>query len=189
MAVEPDLGRIGEIGADLDERRAEALIPQVEVVAGHPPVSLGEGELRRRRAGLAPVGRPDPLEFLRHPDRHHLRPAGGRRLLQVRGHHLGLAVPLSELHPGDAVRLGKGGHRAAELLPDLVEQRRGRNWQPQMLGHERDHLPAGLQDRHIGVQVDPGPGTRYPGQNDRREPRPPSPHVRSCPPPGLQPPP
>jgi hypothetical protein len=24
-----------------------------------------------------------------------------------------------------------------------------------VLGHERDHLPAGLQDRHVGIEVDP----------------------------------
>jgi hypothetical protein len=34
VAVDPDLGRVGEVGADLDERRAEVLVPQVEVVAG-----------------------------------------------------------------------------------------------------------------------------------------------------------
>jgi hypothetical protein len=34
-AVDPDLGRVRKVGADLDERRAEALIPKVEVVAGH----------------------------------------------------------------------------------------------------------------------------------------------------------
>jgi hypothetical protein len=73
MTVEPDLGRVGEVGADLDERRAEALIPQVEVVAGHPPAGLGEGELRRRCAGFPPVGGPDPLELLGHPDRRHPR--------------------------------------------------------------------------------------------------------------------
>ena len=155
VAVDPDLGRVGEVGADLDERRAEVLVPQVEVVAGHPPVSLGEGELRRRRAGLPPVSGPDPLELLRHPDRRHLRPAGGRRPLQVRGHHVGLAVVLGELDPRDVVGLGEGGHRPAEPLPDLVEQRRGGNRQAQVLGHERDHLPAGLQDRHVGVEVDP----------------------------------
>ena len=155
VAVDPDLGRVGEVGADLDERRAEVLVPQVEVVAGHPPVSLGEGELRRCRAGLPPVSGPHPLELLRHPDRRHPRPAGRRRPLQVRGHHIGLAVVLGELDPRDVVGLGEGGHRPAEPLPDLVEQRRGGNRQAQVLGHERDHLPAGLQDRHIGVQVDP----------------------------------
>jgi hypothetical protein len=28
MPVDPDLGRVGEVGADLDERAAELLIPQ-----------------------------------------------------------------------------------------------------------------------------------------------------------------
>jgi hypothetical protein len=47
----PDPGRIREVGADLDERRAEVGTPQVEVTAGHPPVGLGErctAALRRR---------------------------------------------------------------------------------------------------------------------------------------------
>ena len=65
VPVDPDLGRAGEIRADLDERRAEISVPQVEVVAGHPPVSLGEGELRRRGLGVALIGGPDSLELLR----------------------------------------------------------------------------------------------------------------------------
>ena len=24
-----------------------------------------------------------------------------------------------------------------------------------MLGHERDHLPAGLQDGHVGIEIEP----------------------------------
>jgi hypothetical protein len=60
-------------------RRAGALIPQV--AAGDLPVGLGEGELRRRGAGLPPVGPPDPLELLRQPDRHH--PRASRRGLPV----------------------------------------------------------------------------------------------------------
>ena len=39
--------------------------------------------------------------------------------------------------------------------PILSKQRRGGNRQAQVLGHERDHLPAGLQDRHVGIEVDP----------------------------------
>ena len=155
VPVDPDLGRVGEIGADLDERRAEISVPQVEVVAGHPPVSLGEGELRRRGLGVAPVGGPHPLELLRHPDRRHPRAAARRRLLQVRAHHVGLAVVLAEPDPRDVAGLGEGSHRAAEPLADLLQQRRRGDRQVQVLGHERDHLPAGLQDRHVGVQVDP----------------------------------
>ena len=40
VPVEPDLGRVGEVVADVDERRAEVDVPEVEVVAGHPPVGF-----------------------------------------------------------------------------------------------------------------------------------------------------
>ena len=155
MAVDPDLGRVGEVGADLDERRPEALIPQVEVVAGHPPVSLGEGELRRRGAGFPPVSGPDPLELLRHPDRRHPRAVGRGLPVQVRAHHVRLAVLLREPDPRDVVSVGERGHRTAEPLPHLVEDRRRGNRQAQVLRHERHDLPAGLQDRHVSIQVDP----------------------------------
>ncbi|MGH3267907.1 MAG: hypothetical protein ACRDN1_02385, partial [Trebonia sp.] len=58
VAIDPDLGRVGEGGADLDERRAEVLIPSVEVVAGHPAVGLRERVLRGRRLRVAPVSGP-----------------------------------------------------------------------------------------------------------------------------------
>ena len=48
VAVDPDLHRIREVGADLDERRPEIVVPDVEVVAGHPPLGHREGEPHRR---------------------------------------------------------------------------------------------------------------------------------------------
>jgi hypothetical protein len=58
MAVEPDLGRVGEVGADLDERRAEALIPQgvgrpsarclrAQVLFRRPPTRTGRAGFPR----------------------------------------------------------------------------------------------------------------------------------------------
>jgi hypothetical protein len=32
VSVDPDLGGVGEVGADLDERRPEVVVPEVEVV-------------------------------------------------------------------------------------------------------------------------------------------------------------
>ena len=133
----------------------EVLIPQVEVVAGHPPVGLGEGVLRRRGPGVALVGGPDPLELLRHPDRRHAGPAGGGLPVQVGLHHVDLALALAEPHPRDPVGGREGFHRAAELRPDLFHQRRRGDRHAQVLGHERDHLAAGLQDRDVRVEVDP----------------------------------
>jgi hypothetical protein len=37
----------------------------------------------------------------------------------------------------------------------VLHQRRGRDRLAQVVRHERDDLPAGLQDRHVRVQVDP----------------------------------
>jgi hypothetical protein len=155
VPVHPDLGRVGEVGADLDERVPEVLVPQVEVVAGHPPVSLREGVLRRSGLSVALVGGPDPLELLRHPDRRNPGPAGGGLPGQVGLHHINLAVALAELHPRDPVGGCERFHRAAELDPDLLHQRRRGDRHAQVLGHERDYLAAGLQDRDVGVKVDP----------------------------------
>jgi hypothetical protein len=44
VPVDPDLDRVREVGTDLDERWAELVVPEVEVVAGDPPVGLGERE-------------------------------------------------------------------------------------------------------------------------------------------------
>jgi hypothetical protein len=124
VAVEPDLARVGEVGAQLDERRTDVGVPQVEVVAGDPPVGLVERPARGARRRLALHSGPHPLELLRHPDRGHSRGAGGGLPTQVRGHHRELVIVLAERDPRDVVHLGEVGHRVAEPLPQLVEQRR-----------------------------------------------------------------
>jgi hypothetical protein len=155
MPVEPDLGRIREVGTHLDERRAEALIPQVEVVAGHPPAGLDERPPRRPGRRLALIGGPHPLELLGHADRGHPGPAGRRLPGQVRRHHLQLRLALTKPDPGNVIGLGERGHRPAEPLPELAEQHRRGEREPQMPGQERHHLRTGLQDRHVGVEIDP----------------------------------
>src|SRR5215211_6211623 len=47
VPVQPDLDRVREVAADLDERRPELFVPQVEVVAGDPPLSPVPIEIRR----------------------------------------------------------------------------------------------------------------------------------------------
>ena len=177
MAVDPDLGRVGEVGADLEERRAEVLVPQVEVVAGHPAVGLRERVLRGRGLGVALVGGPDPLELLGDADRGHPGPPGGGLRRDVRLHHGDLAVVLAELHPRDPVRGRVGLHGPAEPGPDVLHQRRRRDRLAKVLRHERDDLPAGLQDGNVGVQVDPVqalnvqhdmPVQKFPGRHDMR---------------------
>src|SRR6266542_6227063 len=88
-----DLDRVGEPGAELDERGAEVVVPHVHVENCDSPLLLGEGELRGLgRVGIAPAGGPHHLELLGHPDRGDLRTAGPGRPIQVGPHHLDLAV-------------------------------------------------------------------------------------------------
>jgi hypothetical protein len=68
VTVEPDLGRIRKIRADLDERRTEVDVPQVEVVDIQPPVGLHERPRGVARRGGAFVGGPCPLKLLSHAD-------------------------------------------------------------------------------------------------------------------------
>ncbi len=72
MSIDPDLARVREVGAQLDERGAEVLVPQVEVVAGGAPVGLGEVEPHDAARALALGAGEHPLELLGHPDRHYL---------------------------------------------------------------------------------------------------------------------
>ena len=68
MPVDPDLQRIREVGADLDERGPEPVVPQIEVIAGDPPVGLVEAE--PESAVIGPLGSGEHiLVLLRHPDR------------------------------------------------------------------------------------------------------------------------
>jgi hypothetical protein len=155
MPVHPDLGWIREIGAHLDEGRAEVLVPQVEVVAGHPPVVLDEGPPRCPGGGLALISGPHPLELLGHADRRRSGAAGRCLPGKVRLHHLQLGLVLLELDPGDVIGIGERHHRPAEPVAHLPEQRRRREREPQVPGQERHHLRTRLQDRHIGVEIDP----------------------------------
>jgi hypothetical protein len=117
MAVEPDLDRVREVRAHLDERRPEHLIDHVEVVRGHPPVGLGVTEPRQPSTlGVGVVGGAGehPLELLRPTDRGHTTPALADQPVQVWAHHLQLAFALREAQHRDVVLSGELGDVAAE---------------------------------------------------------------------------
>ena len=155
MPVDPDFHRPGAVRADLDERRAEPGVPQVEVVHRDPAVLLVEGELRAPgRVGVTLAGDEHPLGFLGHPDRRDLRPArSGRGPVQVGAHHLDVAVGGLQRHHRDVVGLGEGGDPAAEGIPDLLQARRGRDRVAAVV-QELDHLPADLQLAQVAVKVE-----------------------------------
>ena len=155
VPVDPHLDRPRAVGADLDERRTEIGVPQVEVVDGDPAVGLVEGELRwLGRVGVALPGDEHPLRLLRHPDRGHLRtPLAGSRT-QIAAHHVDVAVGGLQPHHRNVVGVGERGDRPAEPVADLLQTRRRRDRET-ALPQELHHLPAHLQLGQVAVQVDP----------------------------------
>ncbi len=149
MPVDPDLDRIREVGADLYEPWAHPLVPDVDVEHQHPPLLLGEGELwALARVGVAFVSGPHRGILLRPADGHYLRTPRGSRLLQVRAHHLDLAIAGLERHHRHPVGLRPVLHVPAELRPDRLEQCRGRDRLTPVIVQEVHHPTRGLQLGH-----------------------------------------
>jgi hypothetical protein len=156
MPIDPDLDRIGEVGADLDEPRAHLLVEDVDVKHRHPPLLPGEGELRApARIGVTLARRPHQLELLGTADGHHPRPPSLGSGRQIRAHHLGLALPSPEPDHRDTVDLRPILDVAPELLPDRLEQRRRHDRLAPVLVEEPDHPTGGLQLGHIAVEIQP----------------------------------
>jgi hypothetical protein len=131
VSVQPHFHRIREVCANLDERRTEDLVDQIEVIGGHPPVGLGVAEVRGAAAvGVVGGAGERPLELLRHPDRGHPTASFAGQSVQVRAHHLQLPVAPGEPHPRDAVGLRVRLDRAAEPGAVAFQQRRRRDREP-----------------------------------------------------------
>jgi hypothetical protein len=58
------------------------------------------------------------------------------------------------VHHWDAVVLSQASHRHPKGVAELGEDGRPGNRVAQVLGQERDHLPANLQVRDVGIQLD-----------------------------------
>lgn len=147
MAVEPDLGGIGEEGGDLDEALAEVGVPDIEVIGRHLAAGLEEAEAGQTGTGVAVLlARPDPGQLLGGHDGHHPRTVPPLGPGQVGPDVVDLAViPAGAIGAGqaqerDAVVLGEGPDVFAEPVADLVEDGRGWDGQSQMVGHEPGHL-------------------------------------------------
>ena len=83
VAVEPHLRRVREVGAELDEARAELAVVDVKVVDADPPLALLEREVGDARLVGAVAGAEHPLELLRGHDRNHAEATLSLRPLQM----------------------------------------------------------------------------------------------------------
>ena len=158
VSVDPHLDWPRTVGADLDERRTEIGVPEVEVVDRDPAVLLVEGELRRLgRVGVALAGDEHPLRLLRHPDRGDLRTPLTRSRIQISTHHFDVAVGGFQPHHRNVVGIGVGGDRAAKRIADLLQARRGGTGTRGAAGTAPPaHPPAAGRGSHAGR---PGPGS------------------------------
>ena len=127
VAVEPHLDRVREVGADLNERRPEIGVPEIDIKTRHPPVGLEKRKPRNPVVAHAFRRGEHVLELLGDPDRGHPGPAGTRLPSQIRAHHLDLAVVLTEPHHRDLVIGSEPVHRRAERGADLLHDRRRRD--------------------------------------------------------------
>jgi hypothetical protein len=100
VPIDPHLGRIGEVAADLDEAGAELAVVDIEGGDADPPLALLELEVGDARPGGAVAGAEHPLELLRRYDRDHPEPALPLGPLQVGPHTVELAIT-----PATTVRL------------------------------------------------------------------------------------
>jgi hypothetical protein len=159
VAVETELGVVREVGAELEEERAEVAVHAVEVDVidhrrgFHDPRVGGPG-LR-----IAPtLGAHHPRLLLRLADVQHAFSV--LEILQVLLRHVVLALPLLEVHHVHALLLGEAIHRRHERLGHR-RHRRGRGKALSVVRMQIPHHPAhALQLRHVHIQVHPVDGLR-----------------------------
>ena len=143
VAVDAQLGVVREVGAELQEERAEIGVDAIEVEVVDQPGGLHDPRVGITVGVAAFLGAEQGRLLLRPPDEHH--PLLGGEALEVLVHHVVLALPLGEVDPRNTVDAGEPVHRSAERVGDL-RQRRGRgDRQPQLPVHVADQPGRVLQ--------------------------------------------
>ena len=160
VAVEPDLGRIRKVGADLDEARPEVRVEDVEVVDADAAL-LAEELKPHGVAGGAVAGAEDPLELLAGHDRHDPEASLTLGRLQVGADVVELAViptrPVRLLErrigiPWASANRLTSRRKRLPMLPSSAADGIGLPRCPVM---NRADLTADLQIRHVRVEVQP----------------------------------
>lgn len=151
MPIQAAFRRVGKVGAELDEERAEVLVENVEVVVvGH----RGRADTPRVRlpGRVAPFLRAEDARLLlRFPDEQHALLTLERRQILLRDVVLPLALlERDQVHPfgrGDSV---DGLH---ECLTHGSDHHGRRHSGPQLRLHEVDKAAARLQGRDVRIDA------------------------------------
>jgi hypothetical protein len=151
------LGGVGKIGTELEEKRAEVGIDAIEVEVvdhcggGHDP------RVGRPRGGVVSSFGVEDSSFLLGPadEQHSLRALGSGQVLV---HDVVLALTLAEVDHRETVIDGVATNAGDEVLAHRRHQRRGRDLETPMPGQEPDDLSDALQFRDVDVQIHPVEG-------------------------------
>jgi hypothetical protein len=153
VAVEAQLGVVGEVGAELQEERAEVTVHDVEVEVVDHPSGLHDPRIGLAGRVAAALGAKQHGLLLRPADEQHPLLAGEPGEVFV--HDVDLALALDEIHPRHPLVAGVAAHRGAERVGDLP-QRCGRgDRQPQLALDVAQQSTGVLQLRHVHVAVHP----------------------------------
>src|SRR6185295_4004037 len=153
MAIQAQLDRVRQVGADFEERRPPVAILEIKVEMVDEDGLPGEVETDASggRRTLLALERGAPL--LSHPKENHSLLTGVG--LAHRVGHLVFALAPLEAHQWNLLSLDELPDRLAKPLPELTEKRGRGDRVTQVLLQEVDQLTRTLKLRHIAVDIDP----------------------------------
>jgi hypothetical protein len=160
VAVDPHLGRIREVGADLDEPGTELAVKHVEVVDPDPALLLGPPEVDATGGRPGVLGRGEhPLELLGGDDGDHPVTAGPFGSLQIGADVIELAVipaaavGLLQQQDRDPMMPGEGLDLPPEAGTDALDESGRADAIAEVAFQEVVDLRPDLQVGHVGLEV------------------------------------
>jgi hypothetical protein len=152
MAVEAQLGVIGEVGAKLEKERPEIIVDGINVVVVDHRRRLDDPRIRPAAVRAVPLlGAEDRSLLLRLADKND--PFFEREVAQALHHHIVFALAFAKQHDGKAMPRDKAVELHHKPPAHRAHQGRGGQRLPAMVA-EKAHRPIrALQPWHVDVEV------------------------------------
>jgi len=162
VTIHTQLGGIGKIGAELQEKGAEVSIHTVPVVLVDHGCGTNDPGIALAGLRVAPLfGAEDASLFLGSAQKHY--PFLLIEVAELFGHHLLFALSFIKLDQRDLVLLGKVFDGGYEALGHGTHEGRGSNGLSPMAVKKPHHSTFVLQGGHIEIQVHPVNGFELEG--------------------------
>ena len=153
VAVDAQLGVVGEVAGELQEERPEGGVCAVEVPLVDDAGAPGDPRIRLPFTVAAPLGPEHLVLLLRAADEHHPFLRGERRQALV--HHIVLALPPSKIHHRDLVITGEPADRGCERIADRGQRSCRGHLAAKLAAQIAHQCKFGLQRRHVDVEIHP----------------------------------